>query len=410
MSIAPALVARPEGLSVDRRPMQDVVEVSLPFRLNDAGRISQGLRLSRRHLIVAEDAHGEALLAAAEREVEVHVGLDGFDLVLPVTVAASSTSKPGAGEIRLDIVDMDERTEATLVQLVRTALTGWLPHAEDLARGWDEETPMRAGAPAAVQRKGVHWLPLAASLLLLVLGIGAAAFQIYLSVTTIPTDVAAVTAARYDIVSPEYGVVAEGGTPAGTEVTTGQPLLRVQSAEVEAALLQQSAVLEAAEAALPAALRLRGVTSTDPAAVGAVLQRDRELGKLSALQRRSAALSFAARCTCTVLWAAVPGSTVAPGALLMSLVVSDPRQIRIEALVKPQAALSIQPGQAARVTIAGDATEHMARVEQVRYQTSPIPKVGLGTNRDDRPTVVLALDDPKVALVPGTPVDVLILK
>lgn len=404
MSTATTLTARPEGLSVERRSSQEAVEVSVRFRLNISGTSAEGLRLSRRHLVVAETAHTAVLFEPVTRDVEVHVELDGFNLVLPLKVAASEGER-SRGEVHLEIVDMDERTEVTLVQLVRTALTGWLPGAEDLARGWDEETPIQSGPVTASQRKAMHWLPIAASLLLLLTGLCAATFQIYLSLTTISTDVGAVTAPRYDIVSPEYGIVDAGAVAAGSTVETGQPLIRLHSAEIDAAVAQQQALVDTLTPP-SAGLQLRGVTSADPAAI----ERQREVGRLEALQRRNEALSFFARCTCTVLWTAPQGSAIAPGALLMSLVVSDPKLIRIEALVKPSAALSVRPGQAARVSPAGETTQYPATVEQVRYQTSPVPKVGLGATRDDRPTVILRLDDPAPQLIPGTPVEVLIVK
>jgi hypothetical protein len=405
MSTATAAKARPEGLTVERRSTQEVVEVSVRFVLSHAGGNAQGVRLSRRHLVVAAGAHETSLFERSPRDVEVHVRLDGFDLVLPLKVAASAANTSASGEVRLDIVHMDERTEVTLVQLVRTALTGWLPGAEDLARGWDDETPIQAAPAPAPQRKGIHWLPITASLLVLATGLCAAAFQIYLSATTIRTDAAAVTAARYDIVSSEYGVVGAGVRAAGSTVETGQPLVRIRSAEIDSALAEQQATVESLSPP-SSSLPLRGVASTDPA----VIRWQRETGRLDALKRRDEALSFFSKCTCTVLWSAPEGSAVAPGALVMSLVVSDPKLIRIEALVKPTAALSVRPGQAARVTPSGQQTQYAATVQQVRYQTSPVPTIGLGATRDDRPTVILTLDDPSLELVPGTPVEVLILR
>jgi hypothetical protein len=78
--------------------------------------------------------------------------------------------------------------------------------------------------------------------------------------------------------------------------------------------------------------------------------------------------------------------------------------------VTPRHARALVAGQSARVTFAGDNTRYRATVEQVRYETSIVPKVGLGQGRDELVTVTLRLDDPTVILVPGTPVSVVITK
>lgn len=404
------LQSRPDGLRIDRRDAQEAVEVSVRFTLREGERLHQGVRLSRRHLVVTDDGQGEAIPASEPRDVVLQVELSGFNLVLPLRVVAGPAAP--VGFVRLDIVEMTKRAEATLVQLVRTALTGWLPQAEDLARGWDEETPVQAAPAPPSNGKPVHWLPITASILLLLLGLGVAGYQSYLALTTIPTAAAAVTSARYDVISSEYGLVAEGALPAGTEVVDGQVLLRVESAELDSDLALIAAELEPETPPPASAVQLRGV-STDPsdtAAAAVAARRDRELGRLRALERRSAALSFSAHCTCTVLWTAPPGTAVAPGALLMSLVVSDPDQIRVEALINPRDALAVRPGQAALVRFANDETRHRAIVQQVRYDTSPVPMVGLGTDRDDRATVILKLDDPENAAIPGSPANVTIIK
>ena len=131
--------------------------------------------------------------------------------------------------------------------------------------------------------------------------------------------------------------------------------------------------------------------------------------RLRALERRQQALSFKATCNCTVIWTAPAQASVAPGALLMSMVSADEADVRVEALLPADAAASVHPGQVASVTPAGSAGALGAHVESLRYENSNAPRVGLG-DRGSRITVVLKLDGPIDGLTPGTPANVVIRK
>lgn len=216
---------------------------------------------------------------------------------------------------------------------------------------------------------------------------GFAGQQAYALIATVPLEAASVTSQRIDILSPEYGEVAAGGVTAGTQVKPGDPLIRVASDTLSAAI-----DLEAA-APKPGAEPVAG----------------RPASPLAALNRRLAALSFTAHCTCTVLWAASPGVPVAPGALLMTLVISDPGEIRVEAWVSPRVAPGIHAGQKATIRLSGDAREYGAKVVGVTYDDAPVAKVGLAS-RGDMATVTLKLDATDAVLVPGQPATGVIFK
>lgn len=383
---------RPEGLQIVRRDDPGAMEVAIPFVLRDGGRTYRGLRLSLRRIQVETDEVGRFRIGGVERVVEIRVDLDGFELVLPLRVAPAANVAVEPGNAWFDIVAMDRRTEASLAQLVRTALTGWLPDARDLSEPWDAETPESTTSPVA--RRGASWLTLTAAALLLFGGLAFAGYQGYLSLTTIRSDTAAVTAQRFDFLSPEFGVAVVDGLSPGQQVKPGDVLASVRSEALEAGLALEQAALDELRSSVPGENR------------GAL---ERAEGRVAALSRRIQALSFISQCTCTVLWVAPSGMAMAPGALLTSLVVSDPADIRIEAAVPPRTALSVRPGQTAEVTLAGDHTSHRAIVESVAFEAAPFPKVGLRTP-DAMVAVILKLEDPETPLVPGRPASVVISK
>ena len=399
MTGASAFATRPNGLSLGRRDSQQAVEVALRFELVDGARTLHGERLSRRHLVVIDDESAR-MGVVAPRDLMLRVALNGFDLVLPLKAVAGATAPDGTR--RYDIVEMDARTEATLAQLVRVVLTGWLPDAEDLARGWDEETPLSPAHEARQSPRGAwRWFVLMAITLCLVGGLGLIGHRFYLGLTTTVAESAAVTAPRYDIFSPAYGAVGPDAVVTGASVLPGQLLVRVASDEIEAAIAMERADLDLAASLSPASAAVAGEAAARVAAARA---------RLRAHERRLAALTFTSRCTCTVLWVARQETMVAPGTLLVSLVESDPDLVRVEALVGAHAAQSIRPGQRAEVRAANSATGHAAVVEAVRYESTPIPKVGLQSGGSGKVTVVLKVEDSSLALTPGTPVNAVVFK
>jgi hypothetical protein len=384
MAFRSANLDKPGGLEVERRASRDALEVGIPFMVSAAGRTFPGVRLSLRQVTVRTET---APSLDVELDATLQVTLDGFELTMPLRVAPARIAGPAPGEWRLEIRDMPPRTEAALTQLVRSSLLGWMPNASDLASGWDEETPRHGPATKRPRRTGGHWVALFAGMLVAITGLVLAGQQAYLRVATIPLESAAVSAQRLDILSPEFGEIAPGGVGAGMRVEPGDPLIRISSETLAAAIdIEQLTPAENPESA-----------ETRPST------------RLGALMRRLGALSFNSACTCTVLWAASPGVSVAPGALLMSLVVSDPSEIRVEAWIPPRLAPDIHPGQKASVQLSGDSRTFSATVEAITYDATPIAKVGLGA-RDDMATVSLKLDDIDAGFVPGRPATGVIFK
>ncbi|MGC4024542.1 MAG: hypothetical protein QM744_04925 [Mesorhizobium sp.] len=276
----------------------------------------------------------------------------------------------------MDIVGLGDEAAATLNHFVRIAVTGWLPRAEDLAEGWDGETPIKPPSAPSSRARLFPWLVFAASAGLLILGAGLVAKDVYYGLTRIRAEAAAISAPRTDLISHEYGTVAPDVAAVGTPVTQGKFLVRIISDDVEAAIK-----MEAADLAL--------LQENDPTASSN--RREIVRSRLAALERRKQALTYRSQCVCKVIWAAAPNSPVAPGTLLLSLVSSGAAEIRVEAFVSPADALDITPGQLATVTPAGSAVSHTAHVSAVKYEFVPAPKVGLG-RRDGFVTVELAID------------------
>jgi hypothetical protein len=382
MAVRAAASRKPPGLEIERRSERDALEVSVPFIALADGHSFKGVRLSLRQVTVQADlmpVSDEAL------EISLQVELDGFYVGMPVLVAAAQNTGR-AGEWSFEILAMSPSTEAALTQLVRSSVSGWLPSAGDLARGWDEETQRPAKAEKRAKRAGLHWIALVAAAIVAAAGVAFAGQQAYALVATVPFESASVTSQRIDILSPEYGEVAEG-LVAGAQVKPGDPLIRVASETLSAAIDIEAAAPQ------PGAEPVAG----------------RPASPLSALQRRLAALSFTAHCTCTVLWAASPGVPVAPGALLMTLVISDPTEIRVDAWVPPRLAPGIHAGQKATIRLSGDARDQSATVVGVTYDDAPVAKVGLAS-RGDMATVTMKLDATDITLVPGQPATGVIYK
>ncbi|MBB5755154.1 hypothetical protein [Prosthecomicrobium pneumaticum] len=386
------------GVVVERRDVRAAIEVAIGFRVVDGETTLRGLRLSRRHLVVEEAE------APRARSAMLHVPLSGFELVLPLRlVPAEVEGAADAGVRRYEMVELDARTEATLVQLVRVVTAGWLPTAEDLAAGWDAETPRPGESAAAVRRRTMPWVALVVSLIALVGGVAAIGSKLYADWTTIGAEAAAIIAPRIDLISGEYGTVVAGGPSMRTRVKPGDTLVTVESDEIRAGIETERANLAYFGAAAPDLGAEDSHVGLGPNPLRAELARRR----LEALEQRAAALTFRSNCDCSVLWAAAPGTRVAPGMLLMSLMAAGQDQIKAAALIAPADAVSVVSGQPALVRAAGGA-EFAASVEAVRYQFAPMPMIGLGDPADGRATVILRFDGPLGDLAPGTPVTVVI--
>lgn len=378
----PATLKRPGSLVIEPRDGDDVVELAVAFTVEDGPSSWAGERLSRRHLLVRATQVGPVGVSDEVRPVNVLVPLGGYDLRLPMR-ARLRPLPHASGLLCFDIVAMDQPVEAALGQVFRSLLVGYLPDAQDLARGWDEETPQRPPS-AAVSRKS-SWLVLLAGLLLMGLALWALCYQGFVMLTQVRSRTAAVSAQRIDLVSPEYGVVGEDAHIAGARVAPGDVVATIRSAQLEAALAE-------ADAAAPEPGDLR------------------QAGLHRALERRLESLTFRAKCLCAVLWSATPGTNVAPGALVASLVVTDPAQVRVEALVQAATASALEAGQGGTISWASNPAGIAATVESVRFDTAPIARVGLGSDRAQSATVILKADDPTLLPPAGTPVNVLIYK
>ncbi|RFC67701.1 hypothetical protein DY251_08850 [Mesorhizobium denitrificans] len=382
----------PQGLEVERRDSREGVEVTLPFKVFHGEHCYKGIRLSRTHLVVANDHEMPAFPASQPIDVSVRLTLSGTEFVLSLSVMANACEP---GMTKLDIADISEEAATTLSNFVRIAVTGWLPRAEDLAKGWDSETPLKQASTPSVRRGIFPWLVFGASALLLAFGVTFTAQQIYYDMTRIRAEAAAISAPRTDLISHEYGSVAPDIVGVGAKAKPGQFLARVVSDDLEASMKMEEADL---------ALLKESESVPSSAGKQEIIQ-----GRIAALERRRQALSYRSQCECKVIWAAPPNTPVAPGTLLVSLVASGADQIRVEALVSPADALNISPGQMATVTPAGSAIGRSAHVGAVKYEFVPAPKIGLG-KREGFVTVELVIDGAVDELIPGTPADVLIWK
>lgn len=368
------------ALSVARRDGADFIEVPLAFTLSDGTRAWAGLRLSRRALVVTATEPMPVPDAAASIAMNLLLPFDGFDLRLPV--AGQFVPVAGVpGHWRFEFTALDPRVELAIAQVLRGVLMGVVPGPEDIAAGWDAETPDGAGAAHPSPRR--RPLLTIGCALLLIAGLAALCHQGYLALTQVAARAAAVSAQRIDILSAEFGTVAAGVLAAGAGVGPGDVLLRVDSPAVASLLAEADAL---------------------PVADG------HRAGRLAAARRRDAALTVSANCLCRVLWSAPAGMPVAPGTLVASLVVSDPAQLRVEALVPASVAGSLLAGQAAAIGWPGSSASIAASVETVRYDIAPVARVGLGPDRGSSATVVLKPASPERLPVPGTPVNVIIFK
>ena len=397
---------RPPGLEIDRRPAAAPIELSLNFDVISRVGTFQGVRLSHRHLVVASSTPAIHQLGGA---VKLRVALAGYDLVLPLGIDLDAAQAMRPGEHLFRITELDQRSADMLAQLIRVGMTGWLPDVEDLARGWDEETPVKSAPAQKVSIRWRSWLIAALAALALGSGIAAIAQRLIADATTVTADIAAVTAPRIDIASAEYGTVSSDIVGIGTKLVPGQLVARIQSDALDADLLVEISTLSEAERVevekLMTSQKEGEVTWQDIPAGFTAAQ-----GRALALERRQLALNFYSSCTCSVVWSAKPGSAVSPGTLLLSLASTEPDQVRIEARVSPQDALALHPGTRAEVAVPSQGRSYEAVVEAVTYGAAPIPKFGLPVEAGSRATIVLKPLDPSEPLAPGTPVSVVLSK
>jgi hypothetical protein len=374
---------RPGSLVIEPRDGNDVVELAVAFTVKDGLSTWAGERLSRKHLIVRASGSSPASISHDVRSVEVFVPLGGYELRLPM-LAVLRPLPDAPGLFVFDIVDTDQLVEVALGQLIRSLVIGFVPDAQDFLSSWDEETPRHApAAPRAGNRRS--WLVLAASVLLAALALFALGYQGVAFLTQVRSRTAAVTAQRIDFVSPEYGIVGGDVLRAGARVAVGDHVATIASPAVEAELASAALAPET-----PADLR--------------------QMGLRRALERRLASLTFTAKCICAVLWSAIPGTNVAPGALVASLVVTDPAEVTVEALVQASVASGLIAGARANISWSTNPAGIGATVDAIRFDTTPVAKVGLGPDRAQSATVILKANDPTQLPIAGTPVTVVIYK
>ena len=197
--------------------------------------------------------------------------------VTPTTISAGISSSPTTGRasgrpafLASISPKMAKRTEATLVQLVRPALTGWL-------RGAARKTWHAAGTGKLRCRR--HWPPHPP----------ASGYTGCRSPPASCSSAAAVTSARHGVTSPEYGLVAKGALAAGLL------LVKIESAELESELALVAAELDPDVAAPPDAVQLRG-GSTDPSGTAAAAASGTRARLLALERRRRAPQSRLAPC------------------------------------------------------------------------------------------------------------------
>ena len=158
---------------------------------------------------------------------------------------------------------------------------------------------------------------------------------------TVSSTTAAVSAARIDIVSPDYGTVADSALRARQSVLPDQFLLRITSDRLAADVGDATATLAYFDqllADLPQTAAARPMLGAD-GRYGVVSRqdarraRDLSVSKLQALALRQTALTVYAPCQCRVYWAVAAGRPVAPGDRILTLVKSAPQDVLIEARI-----------------------------------------------------------------------------
>jgi multidrug resistance efflux pump len=424
------------GVVLEARDQRDFVEVSADFKVIWKGRTYDGLRLSRRHLVVrmlaGEGVGGDAVVRALREDepapVLVRIRLSGFVLELEMTATRRLVHGSAVASWRFDLTDIDRRNESALNQVVRTLLRGVYPTVEEFAWPSDPETALAAAVGGEARRSPLRTFAVAAAagatILALLLYAG---FAVFSDFRTVRTTLAAVTAPQIDLFSPATGIVQDAASPAGTKVARDQLLMSVSSTDIEAELQTRKVRLRYFEAMMNDGDAFTRETIVGEASASAQdvdllpalkpsaarYARDLELGVIKSLETKKAALNVYSPCGCVVAWAVEPGVSVKAGDRLLTLVKDGPEDRRIEALVDVAGALEIRPGQKALVENPGSGLQSLATVERVVLDAGEPDRMGLpqGLRRDPRyAVVILDAGEPGRGIPIGSPLNVVIRK
>ncbi len=375
----------------------------------------------------------------------LRVELHGFVFEVKLRAKVSARDRRASDRtMTLSYCDLAPAHREALRRIMRSYHTGLVASPAEVLETADDPTFATASGPgsgAGVHPQGAasgttarrRWnrLSLAASVLVIVASFGYVGVALYDKIAFLPAAFATVTAPRIDLRAAEMGQLDSQLRAAGVQVARDAPLYRISVATLEAAHAEIGARIATLEAATleavtaqPLAQPLKlarldtgpdigpdiGPDTDAPAsapetapAPSSALELSLLQGQIKALDLRRAALRGYAPCDCSVQWFQEDGAWVTAGEVVATLARSTPEALRIEALVKLEAAGGLFAGQRALVSQPGSARQFAARIERVSLSPEQQPRVGFPDWLRNEPTLasVLLLPEDGTVLGPG---------
>jgi multidrug resistance efflux pump len=418
----------------ERRDERMHIRVRLPFHVTIGRKKYAGRDISVSGLSTADRTNVDE---GRSVQCEISVRCNGFRATLPVTLRALDSRRDQEFQ-RFEIVDIAHAEAGILQRLIHARLSGVHLTLDQLAATEDSQTVRNrvktAIDPPKATSSLVRFVGTLAVIGVLILGLGAALFE---RLFVIQPNFAAVTAPEIKIFAPADGDLAPHEHDPGDVVKRDQPLIRIEDREAKAQLVLARATLKYNEN-LIANLResmKKGkggsvtITTGGPESGSApaivkltplqVRTRIKELetallftkAKVRALEARMANRTIYSPCDCIVysMRSGDGGYWVQKGSLIAKLIESNPKYIKVEALVHLNEISRIEPNDRAEVILPTTGESLGARVTAIQLDSQNIERAGFPQwARQDMShgSVILAMEDPLPPSLVGHPVEV----
>ncbi|MGI9435002.1 MAG: hypothetical protein ACR2Q4_09280 [Geminicoccaceae bacterium] len=410
-------------LAAERRSERQFVRVQLPIEVAHRGAAYPGVDIS---LTGFSCVGSPAIEDDIVDSFVLHLLFHGYRL--SIAVKAQRVRQIDTQDLSaFQIVEIDDAQTEVLRKVLRAHLSGQLITVDGVLASSDSQTARQAARTAgdtangtlsgkALWRRRVWLCGIAFGTCALVVVLLASLFERF---AVVESTFAAITAPRLDIRAPADGEVRAHDIRPGDWLMRDQPLTQILDRHLDADLELARARLVVAQQLLNSAVTRQGNAllstlldrrlSVRPQSISLQASAGLEQAELNALELRAQANHLYTPCACSVSWAAPTGTWVEKGELLFTLIRTESRELRIEALVPLHAIDRITQDQVAFIMLPNASQLFEARVEHITMDPLRQPRTGLPRwLREDRSqaSVLLHLDHTLPSNLIGRPLQV----